>query len=168
MIKNRALFAVLALVSSLAVAVPVSAQPSLRGPMESHFNLGFGDASSPCSQFTWVGTVDLAGETFDMAFIPTGVVAVGRTLHFQEAWLIYDVADFQFTDGVLTVCDGHVAMSGADAGIVAPNGKASANGRVEFVDPAGPFDPTLADRPVRWSGVVAESLVDFTGKFAIQ
>lgn len=132
--------------------------------MVSQFNLGFGNPDTPCPQFTWAGTVDLVGETYGMAFIPTGAAQTGEAFHFEETWLVYETWDFGFTDGVLTTCDGDAVLTGSDSGVVSPNGKAHANG--EVASATAPFDESLIGRQARWSGVVS-NVVEFAGTFRV-
>jgi hypothetical protein len=59
-------------------------------------------------------------------------------------------------------------MWGDEKGVESfPNLHAVANGRVDWVDPDGPFDEALVGRNTHWSGVVADNLVYFTGTFRI-
>lgn len=131
---NKRLLLVVTLIAALSlVAAPVSAgaDKPISGEMELHFNLGFGNEFAPCPDVSWAGTVDLDGNTYGIAFFPTGEKNVGKVHHFTEVWEVYGTP-FDFTGGVLTECSpGEIVLSGTDAGVSSPNDKYRMNGTVE-------------------------------------
>ncbi len=165
--KRAAAIALTAALWTVAAAGSASAGQALSGPVDLRFNVGFGDAATTCPQFTWAGTVELSGNTYWIAYVPTDLAATGAAFHFEEGWFIYETWNFEFVSGVLTSCTGDIVMEGTDAGVTSPNRKAHGNGEVTWVDPAGPFDSDLTGNRTKFSGEIAESFVEFTGEFRV-
>lgn len=107
------------------------ARQPLRGDMELNFNVGF-VIQEGCTTVTWAGTIDIDGETYGMAFFPTGSRQTGEAFHFEENWVIYD-APFGFdAPGLLMECPmGDVVLAGYDSGVTSPNAKYRMSGAVE-------------------------------------
>ena len=167
---NRKLLAIVATVGLLITltAAPVGADTPLVGEMDLQFNLGLGDPTTRCSQFSWAGTIDFDGDTFGLAFIPTGRIDGGRGFLFQEFWIVYESFVPEFTDGVMTGCGADLAMWGYDEGIA--NGAqltATAEGYVGGVEPGGSFPEDLAGNRMVFHGMSDASLLEFNGTFAI-
>jgi hypothetical protein len=169
------LVVMLALVAVLAVmvAAPVMAERPLRGPLDTHFNLGFGNEMTPCPDITWAGTVQFGDEVYGLAWSPTsGLKEAGGSLHLaEERWMIYE-EPFAFEgEDVFTECadeENAVVMSGYDKGVESlANLHAVGNGRVDWVHPDGPFDEALEGRNTHFSGVVSDDLLHFPGTFRI-
>lgn len=161
-------FAALTVLSLLAAA-PVSAEQPLRGTLDTHFNLGFGDETTPCPHITWAGNIEFAGVEYGMAWTPLAPPkAVGQSFHVVERWMIY-ASPFTFAgEAVFTACDETVAMWGDEKAVESfPNLHAVGNGRVDWVNPGGPFDESLLGRNTHWSGVVSDDLLHFPGTFRI-
>ncbi len=166
----RKLLAIIAAVGILVtlVAAPVGADTPLVGEMDLQFNLGLGDPTAPCPEFSWAGTIDFEGDTFGLAFIPTGRVDGGRGFLFQEFWVVYESFVPEFTDGVLTACMGDVAMWGYDEGVAnAPHLTATAEGNVVWVDAGGSFPTDLVGNRMVFRGMSDANFLEFNGTFAI-
>lgn len=166
--KLAVIFGVLMLLSLLMTA-PVSANQPLRGPLDTHFNLGFGDVATPCAHITWAGNVELNGAEYGLAWTPVALPkAVGQSFHVEERWMIYE-SPFAFEgEAVFTECDKPVVMWGDEKAVESvPNLHAVGNGQVDWVDPNGPFDEALVGRNAHWSGVVTDDLLHFPGTFRI-
>jgi len=147
--KRFILLLALLMVLSVAVALPATAKEPLSGDVELYFNLGYDQATAPCPDITWAGTVELDGVTYGMAFFPTDAKDVGKTHHFVEDWEIYD-APYEFEGGVLTECiPGGIVLAGTDSGVTSPNSKYRMNGTVD--EAFAPF-AEWADRKVHMSG----------------
>ena len=156
-------------VLSLVMAAPVSADQPLRGPLDTHFNQGFGDETTPCPHITWAGNVELNGVEYGFAWTPLGPLeARGQTLRVEEQWLIYE-SPFSFEgEAVFTECVEDISMWGDDKAVESvPNLHAVGNGQVGWVDPDGPFDQALVGRNAHWSGVVSDDMAHFPGTFRI-
>ena len=163
---KKKLFVVLSLtvVLSLIMVAPVSADPPMRGTMELTFNLG---PNPDCPDIAWLGTIEIDGNLYDMAFVPVGTGKPfdsdpSTSVHFfEEIWTIYELGtfDYEFTeiDGVdvLTICNDEFAvpvLSGHDSGTTSL--KASRyrmKGEVDYAD--GPF-AGLEGHKVHMSGTV--------------
>lgn len=156
---------VMAVILSLLVVVPVNAKQPLGGWIDADFNLGFGDAETPCPEITWVGNIDIDGVLYGFAWTPTSPLKeAGVSIHYTEKWMIYE-SPFEYDGGVFEECDVAVAVWGYDAGAASPV-NAIGNGSVEWVNPDGPFDVMLLGRNVHWSGSLA-SPIEFSGMFRI-
>jgi len=125
-------------VAPLLMATSADARQPLRGEMELNFNVGF-VIQQGCTQVTWAGTVAIDGETYGMAFFPTGSRQTGEAFHFDENWVVYE-EPFGFDEpGLLTECpEGDIVLSGYDSGVTSPNAKYRMSGAVEVA--ASGFD----------------------------
>jgi hypothetical protein len=167
--RNLTVVLAVLVVLSLVVAAPVSAEQPLRGVLDTHFNLGFGDTTTPCPHITWAGNVELDGELYGLAWTPLGPPKiVGQSFHVDERWMIYE-SPFAFEgEDVFTECGQHVAMWGDEKAVESlANLHAVGNGQVDWVDPDGPFDTALEGRNTHWSGFVSDDLLHFPGTFRI-
>ena len=165
--KLLAIITAVGLLSTL-VAAPVGADTPLVGEMELQFNLGLGDPTAPCPEFSWAGTIDFDGATFGLAFIPTARIDGGRGFLFQELWIVYESFVPEFTDGLLTGCRADITMWGYDEGIAnMPQLTATAEGYVGWVEPGGPFPADLVGNRMVFRGMSDASLLEFTGTLAI-
>lgn len=139
----------------MALAAPAQALRPLRGEMALQFNLA---AAGPSEVVPgWVGTIDLDGQVYGMAFFNTGTgkpfaEQPADNVFFAETWVIYETLDFSFNpDGTLGVFEpGRVLLSGDDRGITnVHNSKYHMNGQVLVAEP--PFEQLLG-RNVHMSG----------------
>lgn len=120
-----------AFVAPFLMVGSADARQPLRGDMELYFNVGF-VIQQGCTTVTWAGTIDIDGETYGMAFFPTGSRQTGEAFHFEENWMIYD-EPFGFDGpGLLMECPtGDVVLAGYDSGVTSPNAKYRMSGAVE-------------------------------------
>jgi len=165
----------LVVVVSLMAVAPVSADPPLRGVMDLTLNLGPPDGSPPaeCPAISWIGTITIDGDMYDMAFFPQGTGKPfdsdpSTSVHFfEEIWTIYELGtlDYEFTNypdpdvpggvDILTTCildEAVPVLSGDDSGTTSI--KASRyrmNGKVDFAE--GVF-AGLEGHKVHMSGTV--------------
>ena len=163
--KKLLLVLSLTVVLSLIMVAPVSADPPTRGSMELTFNLG---PNPDCPDIAWLGTIEINGDLYDMAFFPIGTGKPfdsdpSTSVHFfEEIWTIYELGtfDYEFVETpegvhVLATCDASLAvpvLSGHDVGTTSL--KASRyrmNGAVDFAD--GPF-AGMEGHKVHMSGTV--------------
>jgi hypothetical protein len=159
---KRKLSVVFTVVAALMLAsvVPAGAKAPLTGDMELQFNLGFGNPAAPQPSISWVGTIELDGELYGMAFFPTGsgkpfVSDPSESVHFfREDWKIYAVGGpdfYEFEDGVLTRFEPPaVVLEGYDQGVLTSrNDNYHGNGVVEGA--TAPFEEWLG-RHVQMNG----------------
>ena len=140
---------------------------ALVGHMDLRFNAGFQDTDTPCPHITWMGVITFGDDVYAITYEPTAPPKVdGDSFEFEEIWRILDLSDVVVVGGVATACGGVGLMWGTDKGEGNPTGGRAA-GRVLFVDPNGPFDKTLTDRNVHWSGVFSEDKTEVAGPFRI-
>ena len=150
------------------VAAPASARSAaVRGDMYLKFVGPTADCSFGGGQRTWVGTVEIDGETYGWADF--GIVFReyfdGRFAYFEEYWTIFRT-EADHIEGPNDTDDLGALMSEAcDPGLVlidghnigwgwAPNGNAL--GRVEFIAEDGPFAHVGDGALMFWRGAVAE------------
>ena len=166
MAKKLSVVLALALVFGLMAAAPAGAKASLEGEQHIEFNLGF-MAGGDCQHITWTGEVTLNGVTYDITYEPTWDRATGKTLHFGEIVRILAYDSVVVGDGVVTECPTDSLLWLDNTGIVAPNLKGLANGKVMYVNPAGPFDEGLVGNTTHWRGNVSADALSFSGSFRI-
>ncbi len=160
-----------ALVLTLGVAAPATANMPLYGEMDLHWNDGFGGAST-CSAISWAGNVDIDGTMYGITFVPGPGRETGKAFHFVEDWAIYDETfDFSegFSDGVLTECEpGDVVLAGDDFGVTGWNDKYRMNGTVSTAE--DPFEDWMGRR-VHMNGLIvwneADSSLEAPGTFRL-
>jgi hypothetical protein len=166
--RGKLAFAValaLALVGMLAV--PVGAKASLEGEQYIEFNLGFLEGGA-CEHITWTGEVTLNDVTYDISYEPIGDRTTGMAFHFEEIVRIHERGAIVVDEfDVVTVCPEESLLWLENSGVVQPNLKALANGKVQYVDPGGPFDEDLVGATTHWRGTVSEDFLTFSGSFRI-
>ncbi len=165
----------------LAIPVPASAKPPLRG--EQDLVLEFASPGGPpiClletgEPISWVGTIVFEGDAhpYGIAYLsllpPPDPLKKSKATHFADKWMIYENA---LTGAFGCPADGDaVVMWGFDKGVQSDvNLKARANGTVEWVaDGHSFFDEILEGRRVHWSGVTDATgfpVLAFVGPFRI-
>jgi hypothetical protein len=143
---------------SLVSLSPATAKAPLIGEMDLQFNLGFPGPQEVIPDF--VGTIELDGEVYGMAFfaIGSGKPFSGdpsSSVHFfEEIWKIYEDLDYLFDEnGVLVeFVEGPVLLWGYDTGsTVLANSRYHMNGGVEGA--AEPFEGWLG-RSVHMQGII--------------
>ena len=167
MAKKLSVVLALALVFGLMAAAPAGAKASLEGEQHIEFNLGF-MAGGDCQHITWTGEVTLNGTTYDITYQPTGDHATGKAFHFDEIVRIHEYGSVGVgDDGVVTACPSASLLWLENSGVATPNLKGLANGKVMYVNPAGPFDEGLVGNTTHWRGNVSADALSFSGSFRI-
>jgi hypothetical protein len=173
--RSTVLFLAIAVGLLLAIPVPASAGPPLRGDQDLVLEFAWIDGppicASPAEAISWVGTIVFEGDTnvYGIAYVSQlpPPDPDKRANHFADEWRIY-AAPLTGADGCPHPVDDVVVMWGFDKGVDV-NLKATANGAVEEVDTAF-FDESLEGRRVHWSGVTVPTgptVLTFKGPFRI-
>jgi len=178
--RSTVFFLAIAVGLLLAIPVPASAKPPLRGDQD--LVLKFDGPGGPpiCllatgDAISWVGTIVFEGDAhaYGIAYLsllpPPDPLKKAKASHFADEWMIFE-------NPLTGDCPGDgdaVVMWGFDKGVQSDvNLKARANGTVEWVaDVHSFFDKSLEGRQVHWSGVTGASglplELTFEGPFRI-
>ncbi len=99
----------------------ISAKVPLRGTMDLEYNLAWPGPQDVIPD--WVGTIDIDGELYGMAFFAIGTGKPfeddrpGSAYFFGEIYEIYETLEFKFVDGILTCFNpGAIVLKGTDEG----------------------------------------------------
>ena len=165
--KRLPILIALALAVSLMSAAPLGADDGYRGVIDTDFNLGYGDPSTACSEFSWYGTIDFGAEEYGLLWTSLGLEPGPELVRFGDIWLLYESYAFVVDDaGVLVECMGFPVMWGYDSGRMrVADGWVAAQGHVEYVAPDGPFDDGMVGNRIEWRGTVAG--LEFDGLWKI-
>jgi hypothetical protein len=158
LVMNR-VWAVLAVLALLGVMVAAPASAAAK-PISGRLDIDFvGPPASGCTlgggMRTWVGTVDIGGQTYGWADFSTGLTVEGKFISFTEYWTIFDIQTTPVDDS----CDESlILLDGTNDGWGSPGGTAKAEGTV--LTGLGSFDDVELGSRMFWRGRVTAMTED--------
>jgi hypothetical protein len=173
MLAVLAVFAI-ATMASVLPAIAAEDEGPILGRQDLDFNVGILTGEGAAPQVSWVGTLQVNGASYPIAYFPKGPgMQVGGWFLFEETVRIYASLEYEFTEGVLTGFEpGRVVVKFVDSGVVSPRGWAVASGKVKrangAADPYGVLDALSPGDWITWSGRLSSAeAAEFEGPFRI-